>query len=74
VFVDGRQDPYPMPFLLDVAAVEGGRQPYRPLFDRFRITCAFLPVDADTVGQLTAAGWTMRFRDGKYAVLEAPPG
>ena len=74
VFVDGRQDPYPMPFLLDVVAVEGGRQPYQPLFDRFRITCAFLPADADTVGQLTAAGWTTRFRDGKYAVLEAPPG
>ena len=72
VFVDGRQDPYPLPFLLDVVEVEAGRQPVRPLFDRFGITCAFLPAKADAVGQLAAAGWTTRFRDATYAVLEAP--
>ena len=72
VFVDGRQDPFPLPFLLDVVEVESGRKPVRPLFDRFRITCAFLPVTADAVGQLTADGWTTRFRDRQYAVLAAP--
>ena len=34
VFVDGRQDPYPLPFLLEVIAVESAAAPYRPLFDR----------------------------------------
>jgi hypothetical protein len=73
VFVDGRQDPYPLQFLLDIVEVEGGRKPYRPLFDRFQIRCAFLPVEASTVDELTAEGWSTRFRDDKYAVLAAPP-
>ena len=49
VFVDGRQDPYPVPFLLEMTEVEGGRQSYRPLFDRWHIRCAFLPADAGMV-------------------------
>jgi len=72
VFVDGRQDPFPLPFLLDAIEVEGGRQPYRPLFARFGIRCAFLPIDAGTVDDLAKQGWLTRFRDDKYAVLEAP--
>ena len=73
VFVDGRQDPYPLPFLLEVVDVEAGRKPYRPLFDRFGVRCAFLPADASTVDQLAADGWRTRFRDRQWAVLEAPP-
>ena len=72
VFIDGRQDPYPLPFLLEVSAVEAGAQPHRPLFDRFGIRCAFLPVRSTTVAALDKDGWTTRFRDGKWAVLEAP--
>jgi hypothetical protein len=72
VFVDGRQDPYPLPFLLEAVEVEAGRKPYRPLFDRFNVRCAFLPVDARTADQLGAEGWTTRFRDKKHAVLAAP--
>ena len=72
VFVDGRQDPFPLPFLLDIVEVEGGRKPYRPLFDRFGITCAFLPVEAGIVDALAKEGWLTRFRDDKWAVLEAP--
>jgi len=72
VFVDGRQDPYPLPFLLEIIEVEGGRKPYRPLFDRFGIRCAFLPVDASTVSELAAEGWATRYRDDKRAVLAAP--
>jgi len=72
VFVDGRQDPYPLPFLLDVVEVEGGRKPYRPLFDEFHIRCAFLPADSGRIAELTAKNWSTRFRDQKYAVLEAP--
>ncbi len=72
MFVDGRQDPYPLPFLLEVSAVEAGAQPHRPLFDRFGIRCAFLPVRSTTVAALDKEGWTTRFRDEKWAVLEAP--
>jgi hypothetical protein len=73
VFVDGRQDPYPLPFLLEVVEVEGGRQPVRPLLDRFGVRCAFLPVDAGTVDALGKEGWQTRYRDEKWAVLAAPP-
>jgi len=73
VFVDGRQDPYPLPFLLEFAAVEAGQAPYRPLFDRFHIRCALLSPKSVTVKGLERDGWTTRFRDDKWAVLEAPP-
>jgi hypothetical protein len=72
VFVDGRQDPYPVPFLLESAAVEAGQAPYRPLFDRFQIRCAFLSSKSTTAERLDHDGWTTRFRDEKWAVLEAP--
>ena len=72
VFVDGRQDPFSMPFLLEMAAVEAKQAPYRPLFERWRIRCAFLPADDDLVTELGKDGWNTRFRDKKYVVLEAP--
>jgi len=72
VFVDGRQDPYPLDFLLGFLQVEAGHQPYRPLLDRFHIRCAFLPIKSPTVAGLDREGWISRYRDDKYAVLEAP--
>ena len=72
VFVDNRQDPYPLPFLLEHIAVERGQKPYRPLFDRWGIRCAFLPADGRTTKRLVADGWTQRFRDKRWAVLAAP--
>ena len=72
VFVDGRQDPFPLPFLLEFVGGRGRAAPYRPLFDRFGIRCAFLPVRSTTVAALDKEGWTTRFRDDKWAVLEAP--
>ncbi len=72
VFVDGRQDPFPLPFLLEFARVEAGQRSHRPLFDRFGIRCVFLSVRSTTVAALDKEGWTTRFRDGKWAVLEAP--
>jgi hypothetical protein len=72
VFVDGRQDPYPPEFLREVAAVESGEAPYRPLFDRFHVRCAFLSGASATAKALQRDGWTTRFRDDRWAVLEAP--
>ena len=41
-FVDGRQDPFPFWLLRQSFAVEHGA-PYRPLFARFGVRCAFIP-------------------------------
>jgi len=72
VFVDGRQDPYPLPFLLEAVALEARRKPYLHLFDQWRIRCAFLPADSETAADLTRDGWAVRFKDDKWQVLAAP--
>jgi hypothetical protein len=72
VFIDNRQDPYPLPFILEHVAVERGEKPYRPLFDRWGIRCAFLPAEAKTTKKLVADGWATRYRDQRWAVLAAP--
>ena len=72
VFIDGRQDPYPLDFLIEFVAVEAGQRPYRPLLDRFHVRCAFLPLASPTVAGLDRDGWISRYRDDKWAVLEAP--
>jgi hypothetical protein len=72
VFIDSRQDPYSLPFLLEHGRVESGKAPYEPLFARWNIRCAFLNVDSPTVKRLEAAGWRQRFRDDKWAVLVEP--
>jgi hypothetical protein len=41
VFVDGRQDPFPLEHVLASLDVERERAPYRPLFDRWGIRCVF---------------------------------
>ena len=42
VFVDSRQDPYPLQHIPAALDVERGQAPYRPLFDRWGIRCVFL--------------------------------
>jgi len=73
VFVDGRQDPYPLEHVLAAVDVEREKAPYRPLFDRWGIRCVFLPVASPTVAALNRDGWTTRYRDDKYTVLSGPP-
>jgi hypothetical protein len=72
VFVDNRQDPYPLAHLRAQLDVQWGAAPYRPLFDRWGIRCAFLPVGSSTVAALDRDGWITRFRDDRYTVLSAP--
>ena len=74
VFVDSRQDPFSMPFLLEHIAVERGKAPYRPVFDRYKIRCAFLSVESPTAKALATDGWQQRYRDREWAVYEAPAG
>ncbi len=72
VFVDSRQDPYPLPFMLEAVAVERGDHPYQPLFARWGIGCAFLKASSKMVDRLTTDGWQLRWRDTDWAVLAAP--
>ncbi|HVV17615.1 MAG TPA: hypothetical protein VHH90_10455 [Polyangia bacterium] len=72
VFVDSRQDPYPLPFMLDAIAVERGELPYQPLFAKWRIGCVFLKASSKMIDRLRAAGWQTRSMDAQWAVLAAP--
>ncbi|MES1209719.1 MAG: hypothetical protein ABUS79_27615 [Pseudomonadota bacterium] len=72
VFVDSRQDPYPLPFMLDAIAVERGDRPYQPLFARWGIGCAFLKASSKMTDRLRADGWQARAVDAAWAVLARP--
>jgi hypothetical protein len=72
VFVDNRQDPFPLPFLLEHVRVESGQLPHGPLFQRFGVRCSFLAADSPTVAALTKEGWRSLYRDDKWAVQAAP--
>jgi hypothetical protein len=71
VFVDSRQDPYPLPLLLEDQTVEAGA-PYRQLFARYGVRCAFLPAGDNLAARLRADRWTPRFADDRWVVLVAP--
>ncbi len=73
VFVDSRQDPYPLDLLLEHEAIERGQGDVRPLLARYGITCSFLPKESPTVKTLASLGWATRFRDDRYVVQAAPP-
>jgi hypothetical protein len=72
VFVDNRQDPYPLPLLLEHVRVESGHLSPAPLFERFGVRCSFLGADSPTVAALSREGWRSLYRDDKWAVQEAP--
>ena len=72
VFVDNRQDPYPLEHLRAQLLVQWEAAPYRPLFERWGIRCAFLPVASATVAALDRDGWVTKYRDDRYVVLAAP--
>ena len=71
VFIDSRQDPYPLPHMLAALAVERGQAPYRPLFERWGIRCVFLANGSPTVEALRRDGWLTRYRDDKWTVFSA---
>jgi len=72
VFVDSRQDPYPLPFMLEAIAVERGDRPYAPLFAKWGIGCAFLKSSSKMVDRLRGDGWRVTSLDDRWAVLAAP--
>ena len=71
-FVDGRQDPFPVWLLQESFAIEHGA-PYRWLFAKFGVRCAFISAKSKLTDQLRGAGWHTLFLDRDWAVLAAPP-
>jgi hypothetical protein len=72
VFVDSRQDPFPLPLLLEHEEVEAGKLPPGPLFQRYQIRCSFLPKASPTVAALRQAGWRTTYENPKWIVQVAP--
>ena len=69
VFVDNRQDPYALPFLQDHLQHEQSGD-YASVFERYSLTCAFLPPSSPTAKNLQAAGWTIAAADSNWLVLQ----
>jgi hypothetical protein len=72
VFIDNRQDPYPLELVLEQNEVESGRRAPLPLLARYGVRCSFLSTTSPTVAALTEAGWRTTFRDREWAVQAAP--
>ncbi len=72
VFVDSRQDPFPVALVQDATEVERTGD-YRQLFATWGINCAALPPASPTGARLAADGWRMRFSDEQWRVLERAP-
>jgi hypothetical protein len=71
VFVDSRQDPYPLPFLLADIRVEQGA-PHQELFARWAIRCALVPVGSPIHEQLRDARWRPLHLDDLFVVMGRP--
>jgi hypothetical protein len=71
VFIDSRQDPYPLDFVLDAVGNEA-RGTYREMFARHGVRCALLPLSSPTLPRLREDGWRDRFTDDRWAVLVPP--
>lgn len=69
VFLDGRQDPFPPPLVLEHIAMETGRADYKDTFARHDIRCAFLPVVSPVASRLTADGWIPLYRGSQWVVF-----
>jgi hypothetical protein len=68
VFLDGRQDPYPVDLIKEQVRVESSGD-FESLFRRYDIHCAYVPADSLVSGRLSKAGWKTLFRDARWAVL-----
>jgi hypothetical protein len=68
VFLDGRQDPYPVDLVKRQVQVESTGD-FEPLFRRYDIRCAYVPADSLVSVRLAQAGWKTLFRDARWAVL-----
>jgi hypothetical protein len=71
VFLDSRQDPYPVELVqAQVQAERTGE--YRELLSRYAIGCAVLRPDSTGLIALPRAGWRVTYRDAQWVVIESP--
>ena len=68
VFLDGRQDPYPVDLIKEQVRVESTGD-FEHVFQRYDIHCAYVPADSLVSVRLLRAGWITLFRDARWAVL-----
>ena len=68
VFLDGRQDPYPIDLVKEHVRVEHTGD-FEPVFQRYDIHCAYVPADSPVSMRLLRGGWTPLFRDARWAVF-----
>jgi hypothetical protein len=68
VFLDGRQDPYPVDLVKEQVRVETTGD-FERVFRRYDIHCAYVPADSVVSRRLLGAGWTPLFRDSSWVVL-----
>ncbi|HVU53237.1 MAG TPA: hypothetical protein VHL80_21280 [Polyangia bacterium] len=71
VFVDSRQDPYPLDFVLEAVSADNHAAP-EALIARWRIGCALLPDDSPTLPRLRAQGWRVTAAAEPWDVLARP--
>jgi hypothetical protein len=69
VFLDGRQDPFPIQLVLEHIEMETGQRDHQDVFTRHNIRCAFLPIASPTAARLSTAGWQTLYRDRRWVVL-----
>jgi hypothetical protein len=69
VFLDGRQDPYPMKLVLEHIMIENDRADPWEMFARHGIRCAYLPTGSPVARRLPEAGWKALYQDPKWVVL-----
>jgi hypothetical protein len=68
VFVDSRQDPFPVEVVQAAGRIEHTGE-YDATFARWRIHCAAVPPESPLVGRLSGAGWVKTFQDSQWVVL-----
>jgi hypothetical protein len=71
VFVDNRQDPYPLAFLQDHLRREKSGD-FEDVFAQYMLRCAFLPPESATTERLLSHGWRVTARDRRWLVLQSP--
>lgn len=71
VFVDSRQDPYPIDFLVELTRVQRSGE-HRVMFDRHAIASALVERRGPLDQRLRGDGWRVLADDAKWSVLVAP--
>lgn len=68
VFVDSRQDPYPLALLQEHLRSENAGE-YSGIFARYGIHCAFLPPESPVAKNLLRDRWIALYQDSQWLVL-----